>query len=432
MTSFPEQDSYWVDAANFVASKRSSAERVLAPALFQQRLEGVCSYSLNLETADRFDWVVLHKGKLEALRCDLLQSIARRLKPVFANEVFVIFTHQKSIAAIDRNSPHFKSFQADLKAYQKRSGRSLHFKLRGLNFQLSVKPDQAIVPPAPRPQEAAQPQAVSTPVSDRETRQMIYLGDRKALTRTVWGHKMFVDTRDLSLTPHILLDGYWEMWITQFFLSRIQPGMTVVDIGANIGYYTLLAAQQVGATGKVYAFEANPQVFNTLVQNVEINGFGDRTILENQAVYSHSTLLKFNRFNTYHGSSTTRTIPEEFVEEYRNEIEEIEVTAISLDSYFEQQPKIDLIKMDAEGSELFIFQGMKTLLTQNPQLQVIFEFYPGFIWERKLDPRAFLEELQSYGFELREIKEESALAKVSIDELVEEPRYRELFIARSI
>ena len=429
MTSFPEQDSYWVEAANFVASKRSSAEQVLAPALFQQRLEGVCSYSLNLETADRFSWIVLHKGKLEALRCDLLQSIIRRFKPVFANEVFVIFTRQKAIAAIARNSPHFKSFQSDLKAYQKRQERSIHFKLKGLNLQLSLKPDQAIVPSRTRLQEAPQPPAVSTPVSGRE---MIYLGDRKALTRTVWGHKMFVDTRDLSLTPHILLDGYWEMWITQFFLSRIKPGMTVVDIGANIGYYTLLAAQQVGTSGKVYAFEANPQVFNTLVQNVEINGFGDRTILENRAVYSHSNLLKFNRFKTYHGSSTTRTIPEEFAEEYRNEIEEIEVSAISLDNYFEQHPKIDLIKMDAEGSEFFIFQGMKTLLKQNPQLQVIFEFYPGFFWERKLDARAFLEELQSYDFELREIKEGSALAKVPIDELLEEPRYRELFIARSI
>jgi len=176
MTSFPEQDSYWVEAANFVASKRLSAEQVLAPALFQQRLEGVCSYSLNLETADSFGWLVLHKGKLEALRCDLLQSIIRRFKPVFANEVFVIFTRQKAIAAIARNSPHFKSFQADLKAYQKRQGRSIHFKLKGLNLQLSLKPDQAIVPSPTRLQEAPQPPTVSTPVSGRK---MIYLGDRK-------------------------------------------------------------------------------------------------------------------------------------------------------------------------------------------------------------------------------------------------------------
>ena len=78
----------------------------------------------------------------------------------------------------------------------------------------------------------------------------IYLGNNIALTKTIYGQKMYVDTRDQSLTPHILLDGDWEGNITKVFLANVKSGMHVVDIGANVGYYSLLAGRKIGKNGK--------------------------------------------------------------------------------------------------------------------------------------------------------------------------------------
>src|SRR5579871_4793090 len=68
-----------------------------------------------------------------------------------------------------------------------------------------------------------------------------YLGDHTLLIQTVFGHVMYVDSRDLSLTPHLFRQGYWELDVTRFFLGVVKPGMRVVEVGANVGYYTLLA-----------------------------------------------------------------------------------------------------------------------------------------------------------------------------------------------
>ncbi len=111
------------------------------------------------------------------------------------------------------------------------------------------------------------------------------MGDSRALTRTIYGHKMYVKTTDLSLAPHILLDGFWENWITKVFIREVQPGMVVCDIGANIGYYSLLAAASVGERGHLHCFEANPDVCEILFQNLDINGFLSRTTVVNKAVF---------------------------------------------------------------------------------------------------------------------------------------------------
>jgi hypothetical protein len=91
-------------------------------------------------------------------------------------------------------------------------------------------------------------------------RDMIYLGDYTALTRTIYGHKMYVDTRDVSLAPHLLLDGYWEQWITNIFRELVKPGMTVVDVGANFGYYSVLAASLVRPDTYTHSRPTRPSI----------------------------------------------------------------------------------------------------------------------------------------------------------------------------
>ena len=70
-----------------------------------------------------------------------------------------------------------------------------------------------------------------------ELSQTIYLGDHEALTRLHTGHRIYVDTRDIGIASHLMLEGRWEPWIEQVLIPAIKPGMRFLDVGANFGYY---------------------------------------------------------------------------------------------------------------------------------------------------------------------------------------------------
>jgi FkbM family methyltransferase len=263
-------------------------------------------------------------------------------------------------------------------------------------------------------------------------RNSIYLGDHKALTRTIWGHKIFLDTRDISIAPHILLDGFWEMWITKVFAKTIKQGMTVVEIGSNVGYYTLLAASLIGPAGKIYAFEANSEIAEILFQSMAINGFLDRVTIINKAVSDKSGRIKFHKLKHLQGGSSISDVSEGIIkfQKYMDHVETVDVEAVSLDDYFAgNNPNIDAIKIDAEGSEALIFYGMKELLKKNPRANIICEFTPDLISGTGEDPKHFLEEIISHGFRLRIINTDSNLTDVSIDSLLTIPQC-ELFLSK--
>jgi hypothetical protein len=94
-----------------------------------------------------------------------------------------------------------------------------------------------------------------------------------ALCRVLGRHKMYVDLRDTGFAPHLMFEGYWEYWITEFIWRNAKPGQVALDVGANHGYYTLLLADLVGPNGKVHAFEPNPRLAELLGQNIALNGY---------------------------------------------------------------------------------------------------------------------------------------------------------------
>ena len=104
-----------------------------------------------------------------------------------------------------------------------------------------------------------------------------YLGDYEILCRCLGRYSMFLDTRDVGFASHILMDGFWEYWVTRFMVEIIQPDFRVLDIGANFGYYSLLLSDLVGSNGFCLAVEPNPQVARKLKKNLAINGFASRS-----------------------------------------------------------------------------------------------------------------------------------------------------------
>lgn len=168
----------------------------------------------------------------------------------------------------------------------------------------------------------------------------------------------------------LLFDEY-EPATTLFFEYNLRPGMTVVDVGAHVGYYTLLAARSVGEAGRVYAFEPSPENFQFLKENVVRNGFRNVYCIA-KAVYDKNTEVELFLSDVTSGQHSIFGYTAGFKRSVR-------VQTITLDSFFSELgwPAVDLVKIDVEGAEGAVFRGMKELVRRNPMLKLIWELNPG-------------------------------------------------------
>lgn len=238
-----------------------------------------------------------------------------------------------------------------------------------------------------------------------------YLGDNIAITR-VRNFRMLVNTKDIAVIPDLVLDGFWEMHITPLFERIVKNGFTVVDIGANVGYYTLFAAQKVGRKGKVYAFEPEPRTFDILCKNIEINNFRSIVTACQKVLLDRQGQVELTAYEEYPARSSV------FIKTLGKK-KSISVQSTTLDAFLGDNLKIDLIKMDAEGSEPFIFEGMKNVIKNSPTLQIIMEFAPTHVEAAGKDPADFLQSLKNMGFTIKLIDRNSGqLSEVEIDSLL--------------
>jgi len=114
---FPNYDPFWKDAAGFLAENSKEGELIVAPDEFAERFDTICSYMATFIAADAtYPWVVAHKGMLQHIDKKFLGNPAAVGRPVFANEVFVIFTHKEGLPDIDADSPHLTSYEELLEA----------------------------------------------------------------------------------------------------------------------------------------------------------------------------------------------------------------------------------------------------------------------------------------------------------------------------
>ncbi len=254
------------------------------------------------------------------------------------------------------------------------------------------------------------------------TREMIYLGDYQAMTRTIFGHKMVVDTRDMAVGQCILMDGQWETWTAHVLRRFLAEGMVMVDIGAHIGYFTVLAAAAVGATGRVYAFEPSPTSFPLLCRNVHINGFRGRVRPVRKAVLDRSGSVTFSDLRHFQGGSQVgQFLSRDQLEELQDEARIVQVECTRLDDYLATQDctRVDVVKMDVQGAEPFVFRGMTGTLRDNPHIVLIVEFAPACLRGLGHDPQRFLADLEQLGFPLRYIHPpDASLRLASPDELL--------------
>ncbi|MBL7045406.1 MAG: FkbM family methyltransferase [Parcubacteria group bacterium] len=194
--------------------------------------------------------------------------------------------------------------------------------------------------------------------------------------------------------------------------ETLKPGMTFVDVGANVGYFTLLAARLVGEGGSVYAFEPEDENFELLERNIKENGY-QNVVLEKKAVSDKRGELTFyiDPKNLCAHSLVAK-----------DGQKEVRVEAVVFDEYFKDL-QIDVVKIDVEGAEPQVLKGMTETLKRKPTL--IVEFYPEGLKNAGQDPMGYLEYIVSLGYTLYQITEEGT-DRVSPEDLLKGDKFNKL------
>lgn len=213
-----------------------------------------------------------------------------------------------------------------------------------------------------------------------------YLGNHTALVRVLGRYKLYVDTRDRGFGSHVLLDGFWEIWLTLFCARNVKRGMTAIDVGANFGYYSLLLAELVGTRGELIAVEPNPHAADFLRRSVELNGLLGRTRIETSAL--GATISGDASLYVPHSEPKNAQIVSEMFQPPPQDGVVIKVPVTTLDGMSAACSRVDFIKIDAEGAEEVILEGMAETIARHKPMLVV-EFNPA----RYADASGFLERL---------------------------------------
>jgi FkbM family methyltransferase len=196
------------------------------------------------------------------------------------------------------------------------------------------------------------------------------------VVRDVQGSKMYLDMSDKGLSSELYLRGIREAHATAEFQKRLEPGQVIVDIGANIGYYTLMEARAAGKEGQVYAIEPVDENIALLERNVEANQYknveiynmaiGDKNCMQDINLSKQSNLGTFCKNLDLDPSGKTKA-----------------VEVKTLDSFLQGKRSPDIVRMDVEGYEFEILKGMKETIGKAEKLQMFIEVHADFLGKEK-------------------------------------------------
>lgn len=208
-----------------------------------------------------------------------------------------------------------------------------------------------------------------------------YLGQGTLLCQVLGNLKLFAIGEDVGFTPHMLFEGYWEYWLTRHFAEAIRPGDTVIDIGANLGYYTLLAADLVGESGRVVAIEPNPEVFRRLASSIAVNGFTGRTEARNIALAAPGESGSRRFFIPAGEPKNGRFIAPGEDPAWlaaHGTLSEVKLGELSIHEF----QSVDFIKIDVEGAELAVLAHLGPILERfRPKVVCEVNFARGYGWD---------------------------------------------------
>lgn len=202
-------------------------------------------------------------------------------------------------------------------------------------------------------------------VGQRTARNYYPLRDGWGLTSLRSGCPFFVSTNDFTVTPWIIMGGHWEPNVDDVMMAYVKPHMRIADIGAHMGYYSVKFGLALAGTGRLYAFEPNPEIYPVCAENLKINGLDSIASLHKYALGDREETARLT-IPESNMASANLVGDQEFGKGY-------DVKVVTLDGFLPENETLDLIKLDAEGFEPRILDGAKGVLSRSPDCALMVE-----------------------------------------------------------
>ena len=204
----------------------------------------------------------------------------------------------------------------------------------------------------------------------------------------------------------------------------VEPGMRVLDVGANLGLYTVLLARRAGPNGRIVAFEPDPELADLLRENCALNGCANVDV-HAVALGQRNERLRLHRLVLNSGDNSLGARDGGWFRE------QVEVEVVALDAYLPDL-RADFVKIDVQGWEVDVLRGMERLLAAGPRLYV--EFWPWGLRRAGRTPEELVAFLTDRGYRLHAGATGGILSREQLDRLVAEApsskRYTDLYAAR--
>lgn len=229
--------------------------------------------------------------------------------------------------------------------------------------------------------------------------------DRVALA-TSKRFSIYVQEADRAISEHVKRDAY-EPNVTAIFLDRLRPGMHVLDIGANIGWYTMLSASLVGSSGSVTAIEPNPDSAKLLEASRRANSFDNVVVLQVAAGRELGLLVLHGSY----GDAMTLMAPDDAAALTNATT----VPSFKVDDLIPPDKKIDLVKIDVQGAEYNALLGASELIRRHHPT-IVSEFSPNMMpGISGVDGRQYLRFLLDFGYKIAVIEGDGTLTACGTD-----------------
>lgn len=212
----------------------------------------------------------------------------------------------------------------------------------------------------------------------------------RRVVRTRHGFRMDLNLRDF-ICQVVWATGEFEQHTTHLLLALLQPGDTVIDVGANVGYFTLLAGRAVGTSGKVHAFEPVPATRADLDRNVELNRLAQ--VIVHEEALSDAT----GEATIYLGPESKTGIAA--LRPFDEQAGRLTIRTARFDELVPDAHPVRIVKIDVEGAELRVLEGMRECLGRHhPDL--IVEICDEYLREMNTSAEAVCELLDGHGYRM--------------------------------
>ncbi|SFS94454.1 FkbM family methyltransferase [Marininema halotolerans] len=190
-----------------------------------------------------------------------------------------------------------------------------------------------------------------------------YIGGNRLLIQTKHAGTLIAPADEQSIIPQLMVEGQIDPSLTSFLVNHLTRGQIVVDIGATIGYFSLLMASLVGGKGKCLSYEADPYCYRYLTDNIFINHYQDRVTSHSLAPFSDDAPITLHTHNQWINEHAFKNPSHRYPPHFADTVEaNEEIHGVSLDEHLYHLPYIDLIKIDVKGDELQTLMGLTQLV----------------------------------------------------------------------